>query len=407
MNLREKPWKTENWFTSPWNFSEEVMSNYNFSDNIQVHDVTLRDGEQQAGIVFTKNEKVRIAKKLAQIGVHRIEAGMPAVSKDDREALESIAHANLGDAKIFSFARCMKEDVKIAHECGADGIVIEIPASKHIIENAYNWSLEKAVELSIEATSFAKEKGLYTVFFPIDGSRAEFDWFIDLIKTVSSEGHMDSLALVDTLGGLNPHSIPYLINKIKSNINKPLEVHFHDDFGIGAANSIIALASGVDVVHTTITGLGERAGNAPFEDVILSLLTMYNKDLNIDVSKLKELSLLVQKLSGINIRPNRPIVGENIFDVESGIVTSWVLNCGKENMLEYSPISPELVGQKKTDIVFGKHNGLANIKRVLDLLDIELNEEKQMKLLKIIKKNAIKKKRLLKIDEIEDYANNL
>ena len=170
--MENKPWKNESWFTSPWNFAPEVREGLNFPDEIKIHDITLRDGEQQTGITFRREEKVEIAKLLAKAGVHRIEAGMPAVSPQDEAAIKEIVDLDLG-CEIFAFSRCMIPDVKKAAECGVSGIVVEIPSSEHIIKDAYGWELDKAVKLSIEATLAAKEAGLYTVFFPIDSSRAD------------------------------------------------------------------------------------------------------------------------------------------------------------------------------------------------------------------------------------------
>ncbi len=185
-------WKTKDWFVSAWNYEEEVLKKLNFPKKVKFHDATLRDGEQQAGLVFNKDEKIRIAEKLAEAGIDRIEAGMPAVSKQDEEAIKEIVKRNLGP-EIFVFSRCVLDDVKRAVDCGVDGIVIEIPSSKHIIEKAYGWTVEKAMEMPIEATRFARENGLYTVFFPVDMTRAELDWFFALIDKVSTEGHMDAL----------------------------------------------------------------------------------------------------------------------------------------------------------------------------------------------------------------------
>ncbi|MBC7077186.1 MAG: pyruvate carboxyltransferase, partial [Synergistales bacterium] len=193
--MTDTPWMTRNWFVSPWNYLPEVTKELNFAKQIKIHDITLRDGEQQAGIEFTKDDKIRIAEALAEAGVHRIEAGMPAVSPADAEAIKEIVKRNLGP-EIFAFARCMKEDVKRAVDTGVKGIVTEIPSSEHIIKYAYRWSLEKAIDLSIEATQYAKEQGLYVVFFPIDSSRAEMSWYLNLIERVAKEGHMDALALV-------------------------------------------------------------------------------------------------------------------------------------------------------------------------------------------------------------------
>src|SRR5678815_4682328 len=145
--MRE-PWKTDNWFTSPWAFLPEVTSGYKFGEKIQIHDVTLRDGEQQTAVVFRREEKVAIAKKLDSLGVHRIEAGMPAVSPQDRAAISDIAALGL-KSEIFSFARCVVADIKAAKECGATGVIVEIPSSDHIIKNAYGWTVDRAMKSSI------------------------------------------------------------------------------------------------------------------------------------------------------------------------------------------------------------------------------------------------------------------
>ena len=315
------PWKTDQWFVSPWNYDPEVVAPFRFppAKEIKIHDITLRDGEQQAGIAYTRADKLRIARALAEAGVHRIEAGMPAVSKEDEAAIKEMVQANLGP-EIFAFSRCMAADVKLAKECGVTGIIVEIPSSEHIIQHAYGWELKKAVELSIEATLMAKESGLYTVFFPIDASRAEMGWFLDLIEKIATEGHMDALAVVDTFGGISPHAVPYLIKKIRERIKKPLEPHFHDDFGLGAANTLMALAAGCSVAHTTVTGIGERAGNAGMEELVLALLTMYGIDIGIKTEKFFSLSKLVRELSRTQVPSNRPIVGETLMNVESGIV---------------------------------------------------------------------------------------
>jgi isopropylmalate/homocitrate/citramalate synthase len=405
--MTKKFWKTDKWFTSPWNFENEVRKNFKFVKNIKIHDITLRDGEQQAGIIFTKDEKLRIAEKLIEAGVHRIEAGMPAVSKQDEQAIREIVKmTRKTSTKVFSFARCMKEDVKRSLETGVDGIVVEIPSSEHIIKHAYKWPLQRAIDLSIEATLFAKENGLYTVFFPIDGTRAKIDWFLDIIKKIADEGHMDALAIVDTFGGLAPTTVSYLIRKIKSEIDKPLEAHFHDDFGLAAANTLIALSEGAEVAHTTITGIGERAGNAAYEDVVLSLLTMYGIDIGIKTEMFFEISKLVQEMSGIKVPTNRSIVGDKIFDIESGIITSWLVNSGEEHILELCPFRNDLVGQKKFESVLGKNSGKDNIKIWLDNLGIIFTEDKIIDLVMKVKDKAYQKKGLLNESEFKEIVNS-
>jgi isopropylmalate/homocitrate/citramalate synthase len=299
--------------------------------------------------------------------------------------------------------------VERAVDCGVKHIVIEIPASEHILEYAYKWSLEKAIELSIEATLYAKEQGLYTVYFPIDGSRADMKSFLDIIQTVERDGHMDALVCVDTFGGLAPSASAYLIKEIKKRIsNKPIEVHFHDDFGLGAANTILALAAGADVAHTTISGIGERAGNAPYEDVALALLTMYGIDTGLKYEKMYELSQYVQELTGLKVRQNRGIVGEDIGKIESGIITDWYKNANAVAPLELSPYLYSLTGHPEFEIVMGKMSGLTTVEMALDKLGIEVEDpDVKMAMLMAVKDKAIEKGGLLSLDEFSDIASKL
>jgi isopropylmalate/homocitrate/citramalate synthase len=163
--MMQTPWMTDRWFTSPHNFNEDVRAQLKFAKKIVFHDITLRDGEQQTGVVFTKDDKIRIAEKLAEAGVHRSEAGMPTVSKADEAAIREIVKRKLGP-KIFAFSRCMVADIQRAVDCGVEGVVVEIPSSEHIIELGYEWPLQKAIDLSVEATRYAHDQGLYVVFFP-------------------------------------------------------------------------------------------------------------------------------------------------------------------------------------------------------------------------------------------------
>lgn len=404
--MAEQLWKTDQWFVSPWNFADEVRAGLNFVDDIQVHDITLRDGEQQAGVVFTKDDKIRIAEALAEAGVHRIEAGMPVVSPADEAAIKEIVKRDLGP-QIFAFSRCMVDDVKRAVDCGVSGIVMEIPSSEHIIEYAYQWPLEKAIDLSIESTAYAHEQGLEVVFFPIDFTRADINWVLDLITRVAQEGHMDALALVDTFGVTSPHAMQYLVRQVKSRIDQRLEAHFHMDFGMGIANTVMALAEGVEVMHTTVLGVGERAGNVPMEETAMGLLTMYDVDLGLKYEKLNELATLVQELSGHAVPTTKPVAGERLFHVESGIIASWLKNCGDEHATELFPYRWELVGQPPPEIVMGKGSGLDSVKIWLDELDLPANDEEATRVLNAVKEFALEHKRLLDKDEFYTLARRV
>jgi isopropylmalate/homocitrate/citramalate synthase len=332
----------------------------------------LRDGEQQTGIVFRRQEKVAIARKLAEAGVDRIEAGMPAVSAEDEAAIKDIAALGLS-SEIFSFARCMPADVKLAKECGVKGIITEIPSSDHIIKNAYGKTMEWAVKSSIETTLAAKETGLYTVFFTIDSTRCDLDRYMDLVEKVATEGHMDAMTLADSFGGCTPQAIGSVVRKLKARFNKPIEIHCHEDFGLGVANTIAAIASGASVAHVTVSAI----------------------------------SKLVQQLSGFTLPPNRPIVGDSLYHIESGIVTMFHRRCKSVEPLEYIPFAAEMVGRPGVAVALGKGSGLANIEEHLERRNRSATPEQANEILARVKKVSIEKKSLLSDAEFDQILTSV
>jgi isopropylmalate/homocitrate/citramalate synthase len=389
--MTAEPWKTDLWFSSPWNYLPEVTGEFSFPEKVTIHDVTLRDGEQQAGVEFTADEKVRIAEELAEAGIHRIEAGLPAVSPSDKEA----------------FSRCMVPDVELALDCGVKGVVMEVPASHHLIEKAYRWPVERAIEASIEATKYAHENGLKVTFFPIDATRSTMTQLLDDLEAVATEGHVDNIALVDTFGVTSPHAIRYYTRRVRERLDVPLETHFHMDFGMGVANSILAAAEGASVIHTTVSGIGERAGNAPTEETVLALLTMYGIDTGIKTEKFTEIARLVGDLSGVTQPANRPVTGEKLYNVESGIITTWVKNVGDE-LLEPFPYRPELVGQSGPEIVLGKGSGIDSVAIWLGRHGIHDAETKEIEtILAEVKGRSLAKKGLLDDDEFLDIVREV
>jgi isopropylmalate/homocitrate/citramalate synthase len=363
--------------------------------SIQVHDITLRDGEQQAGIVIRKDEKIRVARALSEAGVDRIEAGMPAVSKEDGEAVRAIAHEGL-EAKVFSFARCAKNDVDLGLKADVDGLVMEVPSSDHIIKYAYGWPEQKAIDLSVEATSYAHEHGLYVTFFTIDSSRASFRSCWKLISAVAGKGHMDSLTVVDTCGVCSPQGYAQLVRNIKKRVKKPLEVHCHNDFGLAVANTIAGVAEGAQVIHTTVNGIGERTGNASLEQTVMALKMLYGVNSNVRLEKLRSLSKLIQEVTGQKLPLNAPVVGDNIFKTESGIITGWWSKVEPQNMpLEVFPFLPEVVGHEGVEILLGKKSGRDSIFYVARKLGITLPEVAVDEILQKVKMAAEAKKRVV------------
>jgi isopropylmalate/homocitrate/citramalate synthase len=401
-----QPWKTDKWFVSSWNYLPDVLKDYTFAPKIKIHDVTLRDGEQQTAVVFRREEKVANARHLDALGVHRIEAGMPAVSPQDKAAIQDIAALGL-NAEVFAFARCIPEEIKVVKECGCKGVVVEIPVSDHMITNAYGWSVDRALKSSIDTTLAAREAGLYTVFFTIDATRTELGRFLDIVEQVATQGHMDALTMADTVGVCTPDAVTHAVKKVIERLKKPVEIHCHQDFGLGVANTTAALAAGASVAHTTVTGLGERAGNVPMEDVVMSLLCLYGLDLGIRTEKFCEVSRFVMDLARVTQPPNRPIVGDKLYEVESGIIAGWIRMARKENPLEFVPFASDLVGQKPVSIVLGKNSGPPSIEEWCEKLGVKATEEQRMAMLQQVKAKSFEKKDLLTTDEFRAIVDRV
>jgi isopropylmalate/homocitrate/citramalate synthase len=405
--MKETPWKTDKWFVSHYNYLDEVRRDLKLPERVVIHDVTLRDGEQQANIIFRKDEKIRIARALDEAGVDRIEAGMPAVSLQDEEAIKAMAHESL-NAKIFCFSRCMKRDINAALKCDVDGVVMEIPSSSHIIKYAYDWPIESAKNLSVEATEYAAEHGLHVAFFTIDSTRAEFDDCWRLINAMATEGYMDSLVLVDTFGVCTPQAISYFVRKVKERVDKPLEIHCHNDFGLGLANTLAAVMSGVEIVHTTVNAIGERMGNASLEETAMALKLLYGVETGVKLEKLYGLSKLLEELSLVKMPPNKPIVGDGIFTTESGIIAGWWAKVKSIGMpLEIFPFSPDLVGHKQVKIALGKKSGTPSILYKLDELGLKVPEDRIPDILMRVKTLSEEKKRTLTDEEFKEIIKEI
>ncbi|MDG6995856.1 MAG: pyruvate carboxyltransferase [Nitrososphaerota archaeon] len=396
-------YRTDNYFVSFYNYLEEVRGQFHdLAPRVKFHDITLRDGEQQANVIFRKEEKIKIAQKLDEAGIDRIEAGMPSVSRQDQEAITKMTHLGLS-SKIYAFARCIRSDVDMAIKCDVDGIMMEVPSSDHLIKYGYGWSEERALSASIEATDYAHKHGLPVTFFTIDSTRASFDIFWRLVNAVATEGYMDALTLVDTFGVASPHAISYFVKRVKEKLGtkRPLEIHVHNDFGLAVANTIAAVMEGVDTLHTTVNGIGERSGNASTEEVAMALKLLYGVNSNVRYEKLRSLSKLVQELSLIKMPPQKPITGDNLFTTESGIIAGWWSRLEELNMpLEMFPFLPSFAGHdSKINVVLGKKSGRDSIVYKGKKMGIRIPEDKIDKILVRVKETSEDKKRILTDDE--------
>ena len=386
--------KDGQYWISPYNFIPEVTDKLDLPEKVEIHDATLRDGEQTPGLVFSVEEKVAIANKLDEVGIDRIEAGMPAVSPQDFEAIKQISALGL-NAKIYTFARAMNADIDKAVECGADGVIIEVPIGYPKLKYQFKWTWEDVLKKSADVINYAKDKGLHAVFFPYDTTRAREDDLTNLLTGIMKNSQPDSIGVVDTMGCATPEAIKYLVRKVKDLTNLPVEIHTHNDFGTGVATELAAVTVGASCVHSCVGGLGERTGNAALEELILCLELLYGYDTKYELAKLPELGELLANITGIPYALNKPILGERNFTRESGIGVNLVV----EKPLAMFGTHPALTG-RTGDIVLGKKSGKASITYKLDELGIEgVSDEQITELLAEVKKAGIAKKGILTDDE--------
>ncbi|MGI9862375.1 hypothetical protein SDD30_13435 [Moorella naiadis] len=394
----QEPWHQEKWWVSEYNFAAPVREQQQLPARIIVHDATLRDGEQTPGVVFRLEEKVAIARMLDELGIDRIEAGMPAVAAEDAQAIREIAHAGLR-AKVMAFSRAMAADIDRAADCGVWGVVLEIPSGYPKLQYQFHWSEDEIISKSIMAIKHAHDRGLYVTYFPFDTTRARMDFLKRLFAEVMAKEPPDSIAVVDTTGTATPMAMGYLVREIKKMVSVPLEVHTHNDLGLGTATTLAAVEAGAEVVHGCINGLGERAGNTALEEVILCLEALYGFKMNVDLSKLGAVSQQVVAMAGQPLAGNKPVVGTLPFTREIGLGMEVL----QEAPLAIFPFLPETVG-KRMEIVMGKKTGKGSVKVKLEEQGRTATDEEIDAIVKRVKELGIAKKGILTPAEFEQIV---
>jgi 2-isopropylmalate synthase len=360
-------------------YIETVKKTMNLPNSVRIFDTTLRDGEQTPGVAITVDEKIRIAKKLDKLGVDTMEVGFPASSPGEMRAAREILKLGL-NSKICGLARPLNNDLNAAIDCGVDYIHTFIGTSPLHRKYKLKMSQEEILSKSVDAIEYIKDHGIIAEFSAEDATRTEFDFLKEIYTAVEDAG-VDYINVPDTVGVMIPLSMKYLISELKKILSTPISVHCHDDFGLAAANSLSAVEAGAVQAHVTINGLGERAGNASLEEVVMALTSQYNIKTNINTPLLVDTSEFVSRITGIKMPPNKAIVGDNAFAHEAGIHVHGVLQKAET----YEPITPEMVGHKRR-IVLGKHTGANAIKSKLEEYGIDLNKNQFEKVFDQIKK---------------------
>jgi isopropylmalate/homocitrate/citramalate synthase len=361
------------------------------------YDTTLRDGEQTVGVVLSPEEKLELARGLVELGIERIEAGFPRVSDDDYRAVQLIAGAGL-DAEVWGFSRAVPADVDALVELGVEASVIESPISDLKLE-ALGVSREKMLQRITDAIANAVEHGIRVAFFGVDSTRAQPDYFAEVYRTAVQAGARE-VVVVDTIGIATPEAAEFLVRQTTEWVGGEVPVHWHghNDFGLATACSLAAVKAGASWIQGTINGMGERAGNANLPEVALALRGLYGVETNLRLERVRAFSERLRALSGYELEPFKPFVGENLFTRESGAVASQF-----HDPPAIEPYSADVVGADRK-IVLGKKSGLDSIRIKAAELGLDLDGEAQRDLLARVKELGTSKRGLVTDEEFLELA---
>jgi len=343
-------------------------------------DCTLRDGEQAPGVFFTLEEKLAIAAMLDATGVDLIDAGMPSVSKEERAALAALVARNLR-ARVAATVRALRSDVDLAVECGVKEVFLFMPVSPQHLQHKFGIDLDTARTRIDDAVGYAVERGLRVHFVAEDSVRADPEQVAQVFDRVSELGAVSAI-ICDTVGVMTPQTMERYVTTLRAHMTRTLTlgIHCHNDYGLGTANTLAAVSAGCTLVTSTVNWLGERAGNAVFEEVVCALDDLYDAEVAIDKSMLNPLSQAVAQASGMFIMPTKPVVGHNVFRHESGVHVDGML----KDPSTYESICPEPLGRSH-EYVLGKHSGSGLIDVLLAEKGISCTPEQTTRILDRVK----------------------
>ncbi|MFB6082286.1 MAG: LeuA family protein [Halanaeroarchaeum sp.] len=369
-------------------FFQGTLAQRSEFETVRIFDTTLRDGEQTPRTSFDYDDKRAIAAVLDEMGTHVIEAGFPANGEAEFEAVRDIAAAS--DATVAGLARVVESDVEAALDAGVDMVHVFASTSDVQIEDSMHATREEVVRRSVDAVEQVRDADATVMFSPMDATRTDRDYLAEVVDAVTEAG-VDWINIPDTTGVASPSRFADLVAFVAERTDARIDVHTHDDFGMATANAIAGLEAGADQVQVSVNGIGERAGNAAYEEVVMAATSVYGADTDIDTTRITELSSMIEHRSDVPVPANKPVVGDNAFAHESGIHAAGVI----ENADTFEPgvMTPEMVGAERS-VVLGKHTGTHAVRQHLEDAGYVPSDEEVRAVTRRVKDFAAEKRRV-------------
>lgn len=362
-------------------YNQLALSGVDSIKDVEIFDTTLRDGEQTPGIALSPEDKVRIAQALDNLGVKYIEAGFAGSSDIEKQTIKEINDLGL-NATVCSLARSVHKDIDAVIYSGCDYVHTFIATSDLHMKYKLKMTPEEVKARAVDSIEYARAHGLKVQFSCEDATRTELGFMKEVYKAVEDAGAC-AVNVPDTVGVIIPKAMSYLIGELKKTVKIPIAVHCHNDLGLAAANTLAAIEAGATICHSTVNGIGERAGNVAMEEIAINLLANYGYEC-VNMSKISETSELIQRITGVHMAVNKPLVGVNAFAHSSGIHVHGIMG----NALTYEPFKPEVIGAQR-HIVIGKLSGAHSVEGKLEELGIKFPADHMGELMETVKKLAV------------------